>query len=94
MAVLPEVLPGITGLVAQVGNAGPPVVVAGAAGAGSIFGAAAAERQYMQDCADVRIVLHVGDLRAIERKDGRGGDRSDAGGIGKDEFRIRETTQG
>ena len=60
---------------------------------GSVLGAAAAERQHVQDCSDVRVILHVGDLCATEREAGRSGNRSDAGGVGKDEFRIREITQ-
>ena len=70
MAVLPAVLPGITGLVAQVGNVAPPLLLLAQLAAGSVLGAAAAERQHVQDCADVRVIFDVGDLRATEDRPG------------------------
>jgi hypothetical protein len=69
------------------------VIVAGATGDGSILGGACAERQHVQDGADVRVILHIREFGAIDGEARRRGHWSDAGSIRKDEFRIREITQ-
>ena len=93
MALLPEVLPGITGFVAQVGNVAPPLLLL------AQLALAPYSVLPLPNVSTCRIAPMFGSFSTKEisvpanRKAGRGSDRSDTRGVGKDEFRIRETTQ-